>query len=394
MEKRSQNITAFIIDSNVLMRRILSSMLQKEKGVTVSGSTGNSNFEWVESTIKDKQPDLLFLGIERSDSDEMKLFYQLRNAFPALHIILLTLLNEEGAKVALHGLKNGAIDYITKPENNRGLILADTHFHKRIIPVLKMIPKFNQKNNSGILPNISDRKVSKEFFNDVGRMNPLSIELVVIGSCMGGISSIYQILSTLPENLSVPVIIVQHMPRIYTEVFSKDLNEISKLSVEEAKHGSVLVPGTVYISPGGYHTVIKNEGGHKRIMLHKGPREHKCRPSVDVLLRSAVQEYGGRLLGIFLSGGGNDGVLGALRILEHGGIILLESRESALISELAKKVKYLNSEIPELPAEEISREIMKLIKSFEQKRTQRLTIQDLNTSNRYYEQFKQILGNL
>ncbi|REL37728.1 response regulator [Rhodohalobacter sp. SW132] len=374
------------------MRRILSSMLQKEKGVMVSDSTGNSSFEWVESKIKDNQPDLLFLGVDRTDSDKMKLFYQLRNAFPDLHIVLLTLLNEDGAKVALQGLKNGAIDYITKPEKNRGLILADRHFHKRVISLLKSIPKFNGKNGS-VLTNISDRKVSKEFFKDVGHMNPVSIELVVIGSCMGGVSSIYQILAALPENLSVPVIIVQHMPKIYTQCFSNDLNGITRLTVEEAKNDVVLEPGTVYVAPGGFHTVIKNEGGRKRIMLHKGPREHKCRPSIDVLLRSAVQEYGDRVLGIFLSGGGNDGVLGALKILEHGGVVLLESRESALISDLAMKVKYLNSEIREVSADKMSKEIMKCIKSADQKNTHRFTMQDLNTSNRYYEQFKQIFGN-
>lgn len=382
MEKRLKNITIYIIDSNILMRRILSSMIKKEKDVSVSGSTGDYDFKWVESKIKDDQPDLLFMGVDRTDSDKMTLFYQLRNAFPDLYIVLLTPLNEEGAKVALQGLKNGAIDYITKPENNRGLILADKHFQKRVIPLLKAIPKFNRKKSS-IFSDIEDRKVTKEFFKDIGRMNPVSIELIVIGGCMGAVSSIYQILSSLPERLSVPVIIVQHMPKIYTKIFSKDLNQISKLSVKEAKDGASLLAGTVHIIPGGYHSVIKNEGGHKRIILHKGPREHECRPSIDVLLRSAVQEYGGRLLGVFLSGGGKDGVLGALRILENGGTILTESQESVLISDLPQKVKYLNSEIREVPAGSMAEEIMETVNTANQQTKYRFTRQGLKNSNRF-----------
>jgi len=382
MEKGLKNIEVFVIESNVLMRRILSKIIQKEEGVSILGSCGDYDFERVSEKIDQFQPDLLFIGIDRTETEEMRLFYRLRNAYPQLHIVLLTPLNAEGAKVALQGVRNGAIDYVTKPEKNMGVVLADKHFHKRVIPLLKVIPKLN-RNRGGILSSISDRTISKEFFDSTGDMNPASIELIVIGSCMGGLSTIYQILSALPENLSVPIIIVHHMPKIYTDVLSKDLNEISRLTVKEAKNNTVLIPGTVYIAPGGFHSVIKNEGGRKRIMLHKGPREHKCRPSIDVLLRSAVQEYGGRLIGIYLSGAGIDGVLGALRILEHGGTVLVESEESALISELAYKVKFLNSEIRDVPADSMAEEIIKEIESANKYTTDHFIEQGLNSSNRF-----------
>lgn len=382
MEKRPQNITVFVIDSNVLMRQILSSMLSKETGVAISGSTGDYDPDIISSKITLHQPDLLFLGVERLHSDEMKLFYHLRNEFPDTHIVLLTHLNYEGAAVALQGLKNGAIDYVTKPDN-KSLIFADSHFHKRVIPLLKALAKLNRKGerDTSFTPPVS--RVSKEFFPNVGRMKPEKIDLVVIGSCMGGVSSIYKILPALPKSLSVPVFIVQHMPRIYTEVFAKDLDKITPLKVLEAQDKSEMVPGSIYVAPGGRHSVIKNECGRKRIELHKGPRVHKCRPSIDVMLRSAVQEFNGKILGVFLSGGGNDGALGALKILEHGGTILLESRESALISDLAEKVKILNSNIKEVSAGAMSSEIVDHINSVSQHKKYRFAQQTFNSSGSY-----------
>ncbi len=382
MRKNAQHIRAFIIDSSVLMRRILSSMLQKEEEVFMMGASGTYEPETVLSSMKQNQPDVLFLGVDRVKSESMSLFRKLRTSNPHLHIILLTPLNKEGANVAIQGLKEGAIDYVTKPEKSRGFILAEKHFHKRVIPLIKAIPKLNRKMRSEIA-SAGDRKVSKEFFQNVGRMNPANIELVVVGSCVGGVSSNFQILSALPENLPVPIVIVQHMPKIYTEVFSAKLNESTPLKVIEAKNGSLLEPGTVYIAPGGFHSIIKCESGRKRIELHKGPRVHRCRPSIDVLLRSAVQEFDGQMLGIFLSGSGNDGALGALKILEYGGSILVESRESALISELAQKVKILNSDIPERSAEKLSGEIIKAIKAASKQKKFRFTSQAYGSSGSY-----------
>lgn len=388
MNEKSKNISVFILDSSVLMRRILSSMIIKEKGVTLSGSSGHYDFKIISSKFKLSKPDLLFLGVDHLHSDGMKLFHELRKTFPDLYIVLLTHLNRDGASVALEGVKNGALDYVTKPENSKSMIFADNHFRKRVIPLLKALPKLNRKGNELIHGNRSERNVSNEFFPNVGRMSPERIDLIVIGSCLGGISSIFKILPMLPSNLPVPVFVVQHMPGIYTEVFAKELDKITSANVREAQHESSLTPGTVYVAPGGFHSIIKNENGEKQIALHKGPRENKCRPSIDVMLRSAVQEFGSGVLAIFASGGGNDGVLGALGVLENGGAILLESRESALTSGLTRKVKILNNEIREVTAADMSSKIVELIDSVDRRRKKQLARQVLNSSGNYSSSFE------
>ncbi len=361
MEKQLKPFNVFIIDQNVLMRRILSNILLNEDWVSVSCSVGAVTYKELASRIDSYQPDLLFLGVDSLDSDEMNLFYQLRDTRPDLHIVLLTQLNEMGAKVALKGLKYGAVDYVTKPENSFGMLFADRHFHKRVIPILNAVSELSRKDRSGRSGKRGDRVVSKEFFPNVGQMTPDSIEIIIFGGCLGGVSSLYKIIPSLPGWLQVPVVVVQHMPGVYTRELASDLDRLSHLKVKEAADKCSLIPGTVYIARGAFHSVVKKEGGRKQLVLHKGPKEHKCRPSIDVLFRSAVQVYGGNVLGILLSGMGSDGVLGALTVLENGGIIWLESLKSALVSDLAKKVKILNSEIKEIDASGMSLEIVNLM---------------------------------
>jgi two-component system, chemotaxis family, protein-glutamate methylesterase/glutaminase len=362
-KKRSRDTVVSIIDSDVLMRQILSSMLRKEEGIKLSGSFGFCGIDKTISQINIQQPDVIMLGIEDSASDEMKLFYQLRKEFPKIFIVLLTPLNKEGASIALQGLKDGAIEYITKPDKRNGLILAGRHFHKRVLPLIKSIPRLNRERIIKPVSLSKDRTVVQAFSLGSRRMIPENVELIIIGSCLGGVTSLYKLISKLPVNLPVPVVIVQHMPKIYTEELSADLDKVTSLNVREAKDNSVLLPGQIYVAPGGYHSVIKNEGNRKRIFLHRGPREHKFRPSIDVLLRSAIQAYGGRLLSVFLSGGGNDGIQGASMVLEHGGSVILESKESSLLWDIAAKICDLRKEIIKASAESLASEIIKLLNS-------------------------------
>ena len=362
-EKRLHEVRVFVIDSDVLMRQILASMLRNQDGISLTGSIGFCGVDETILNIKKQQPDVIMLGVESSDCDEMKLFNRVREEFPNVFVILLTPLNGEGAITALQGLKDGAIDYITKPDRRKGLILANWHFHKRVLPIIKSIPKINSERDNKPLFISSDRTVAQEGAVGRSRMTPRSTELIVIGGCMGAVTSLYKLISKLPENLPVPVVIVQHMPKIYTEELSTELDKITPLNVREARDNSILLPGQIYVAPGGYHTVIKNESGRKRIFLHRGPREHKSRPSIDVLLRSAIQAYQGRVLSVFLSGNGNDGVLGASIVMQNGGNVLMESKESSLVWDMAERISNLKKGINAVAAEALSSEIIKLLKS-------------------------------
>jgi two-component system, chemotaxis family, protein-glutamate methylesterase/glutaminase len=366
--KQSRKIVVSVIESDVLMRQILSSMLRKEPGIHLAGSMGFGDAEAHLSVLKNQRPDLLMLGVDSIGSGAMDFFYRVRREHPDLYIGLLTPLSREGASVALEGLKQGAVDYITKPDKKNGLILASRHFHKRVLPLVKAVPRLNRARTLEYKHEIDDRRVTESLTMGRSRMVPNGTELIVIGSCLGGVASLYKVVAGLPDQLPVPVVIVQHMPKIYTEEFAEDLDKITPLNVREAKDYSVLVPGQVYVAPGGYHSVIKSDGCRKQIILHRGPREHKFRPSIDVLLRSAVQIYGSRILSVFLSGGGSDGIKGAALVLDRGGKVLLESRESSLLWGMAGDIKGLREEIESYPADRLPTEIMNCLKSQGSKR--------------------------
>lgn len=358
-KKRSREIIVSVLDSDLIMRQIISSMLRHENGISLVGTSGFKGVDKGLSKLKAIKPDILLLGADETDSEEMKLFYRIREELPDVLVILLTPLNRDGALAALEGLKHGAIDYVTKPEQRNGLIMAIRHFQKRVLPVVHSKPRLNSKRVKATVSKAADRSAGSKLSTQTGKRPDSRIQLIVIGSCMGGVKSLYELIPELPENLPVPVVIVQHMPKIYTRELSAELDELTPLNVREALDSSVLLPGQIYVAPGGYHSVIKNEGNRKKIFLHKGPREHKCRPSIDVMLRSAAQAYGGNVLSVFLSGGGTDGIMGASNILEHGGLVLLESKESSLIWDLPSRIREMNPEASTVATEPLVHEIMK-----------------------------------
>lgn len=364
-KKKPRDIIVSVIESDLLMRQILLSMLRREDGIRLAGSSDFKGIENGISKLKAIRPDVVMLSVDETDSEEMKLFNRIRKEFPGMFVILLTPLNRTGAAAAIEGLKNGALDFVTKPERRKTLVLAEHHFRKRVLPVIKALPRLNQNRVYGqpAVDNslsVSLRKDTPVVSEKIGHRQ---IQLIVIGSCLGGLSSLYKVISGLPNNLSVPIVVIQHMPKIYTRALSADLDSVTQLRVREAENDDLLRQGQIYIAPGGYHLVIKNEGIQKKMYLHKGPREHKCRPSIDVMLRSAVQAFNGNILAVFLSGGGGDGVTGAVEVLNQGGKILLESEESALLWDTASHILDMDSGygIPVAHADTLAKEILKLL---------------------------------
>lgn len=330
-KQRNQGLNVYIIDQNILVRQMLMNMLKSLTDVDNIELEKKIDSDQIYSNISKNEPDLLMLGVDQLESEQMELFYKLRRQFPKLPIVLLTPLDSEGANVAITGLRHGAVDFVTKPDQSKGIIFAGNHFTKRVLPILKMIPVVNENRVVERHSKFSlSKRVSGDQFHSL-RDKALNIEFLAFSGCTGGVKSLFQVVVQLPSNLPVPVVIVQHMPKIYTRELARQLDLITSLNVREATDGSLLLPGQIYVAPGGFHTEVKNDGTRRYLRLHRGPREHKSRPSIDVLLRSAVKVYGDKILSVFLSGTGNDGVSGASMILESGGEVFVENKESSLV---------------------------------------------------------------
>ncbi|MEX0721598.1 MAG: chemotaxis protein CheB [Balneolaceae bacterium] len=353
-----EKIRAYIIDSHVLVRQTLVNIIRTSNGTSFFGSSIGISFEEIVTDIHEKNPDFIFLGIDEKESDEMRLFYHLRSVDPTLPIIVITPYNEEGADIAITCLKYGAVEFVTKPMRNGRLVLAKEHFTKRIKPILQMAGKLNVKRQADnkLYDSSNGQKKIREYTSYFERLSSPA-DLVVIGGCTGGVRSLFALISSLPKNLSVPVIILQHMPKVYSKVLAKELSRLTPYNVREAESGRRLNPGQVYIVPGSYHGVIKNDAGQKMLSLHRGPREEGARPSLNVLLRSASQLYRDKLLSILLSGGGDDGILGARDVADKGGQIIIESEESALLWDLPKQLEDQGIATGSYPVEFLGKEI-------------------------------------
>lgn len=343
-----------IIDSRVLVRQMLSQILRDEVNVTNLITMENLRNDQTLLEIENHKPDLLFLGLESVHAKEFWLLKSILNMYPGIPVVLLTSLTSQGARAAIAGLKIGAIEYITIPDSTEGVVLAEKHLKKRIIPLIHALPKLNLQGNHRnqiILSQSSSVATQRKSKQKV------SVEVVVISGCMGGVRSIYDVVSSIRE-LSVPVIIVQHMPKIYTRELAADLDMITSLNVREAEENSILLPGQVYVAPGGYHTILKNTGRRNIMKTHRGLREMKNRPSIDVLLRSVVNVYQSRILGVFLSGGGKDGVSGAKKLLAAGGEILVQSKTSSKLWDLPGNVMSIDDTIHQYDSDELGDAIL------------------------------------
>src|SRR6056297_2040880 len=376
-----KSFKVLVVDSHVLIRQILLSIFKEMDEVQSTISLDLKSSKNIEKEIKRIQPDVLFLGLDANRKGEIQLVESIRKSWPELPIVVMTPLNEKGASVALQALKLGTVEFITKPDRNIGITLSKHHFRKRVVPLTRIIGELN----TGLL---SASKSSKITFPEVEKVldqKPQklssSVELILIAGCTGGVKELYKLISELPTELPVPVVIVQHLPKIYTKAFASELDKITELNVREAQNDSPLIPGQIYLAPGGYHTVIKSDGYRKVLGIHKGPRENKNRPSIDVLLRSATQAFRNKMLAVFLSGGGQDGVEGARNVFEAGGKIILQSRESALLWNLNQKI---SEQIPSLDhhvTENIGSEIIKNLFGKKAARSHRYPVKGLNQWN-------------
>ena len=155
--------------------------------------------------------------------------------------------------------------------------------------------------------------------------------MLAIGTSTGGPNALAVVLPALPADFPVPIVIVQHMPPIFTRLLAERLSSRSQIRVREAEAGQELEPGTAWIAPGDYHMAVKRHGNAVRIALNQEPQENSCRPAVDVLFRSVAQTYGSHILGVVMTGMGADGVIGSKHIREAGSEVIIQDEASSVV---------------------------------------------------------------
>jgi len=322
-------IRVMVVDDSVVVRKIVTDVLSEDPGIQVVGTAVNGKV--AVTKLAALEPDLITMDIEMPEMNGIDAVRAIRAGQGGplrsrVPIVMFSTLTERGASATLDALAAGANDYVTKPANVGSVAQSMESVREQLIPRIRALTGRPAPVARVVAP-------APVVARPAPRTGPRSKPAVlVIGSSTGGPEALARVLPHLPASLPVPVLMVQHMPPVFTRQFAQRLDRLSALRVVEAVDGSPLLPGTVHLAPGDHHLVIRaDRSGQLRTALNQDPPENFCRPAVDPLFRSAVAAYGSGVLGVVLTGMGSDGRQGAGAIREAGGTVLVQDQATSVV---------------------------------------------------------------
>jgi two-component system chemotaxis response regulator CheB len=319
-------ITVLVVDDSVVMRRLVSDILAADPGIEVVGTAANGKVALAK--IPQLNPDVVTLDIEMPVMDGLETLTQVRALYPRLPVVMFSTLTEKGASATLEALERGASDYVSKPANMGSVVASMDAVRAELIPKIKSLASRGRRLSDSVAGStVPARTVAGP---PVGGPSPL-VEIVVIGVSTGGPDAVTTLISALPRDFPVPIVIVQHMPPLFTALFAKRLDGKSNLAVSEAQAGDRLEPGTVLIAPGDFHVRLHSDRNGVVALLDQGTPENYCRPAVDVLFRSTSEVFGASVLAVVLTGMGSDGAKGAARIVGAGGSVIVQDAATSVV---------------------------------------------------------------
>jgi two-component system chemotaxis response regulator CheB len=326
---RVPKIRVLIVDDAVTFRRLVSDELARDPALEVVGTASNGQIALARMT--QVNPDVVILDVEMPEMDGLTTLKVLRKTYPRLPVIMFSALTMRGAEATLDALAAGATDYFTKPASAGGLEGSLEVIREELIPQIKALCERSVRDARLETPIARSPPAHALPLPHVLRHIPGPVQVLAIGASTGGPNALAELFRRLPADFPVPIVIVQHMPPMFTRLLAERLSVECPIPVEEASSSAVLQPGKAWIAPGDYHMVVVRDGRQVRLQLHQDPPENSCRPAVDVLLRSLAQVYGPNSLSVILTGMGQDGLRGCNHIREAGGQIVVQDEASSVV---------------------------------------------------------------
>lgn len=320
-------IRVMVVDDSVVVRKIVTDVLSADPDIEVVGTAVNGKI--AVGKLEQLKPDLVTMDIEMPEMNGIEAVRAIRagqggTAHSRVPIVMFSTLTERGASATLDALSAGANEYVTKPANVGSVSQSMESVREQLIPKIKVLTGRPVTTGPAAAPP-PPRPAAP-------RTGPHKLPAVlVIGSSTGGPEALAQVLPKLPANLPVPILLVQHMPPVFTRQFAQRLDRLSALRVVEAADGSPLVPGTAHLAPGDHHLTVRATARGLHTGLNQGPPENFCRPAVDPLFRSAVTAYDGAVLAVVLTGMGSDGRNGAAEIRSAGGTVVVQDQATSVV---------------------------------------------------------------
>ena len=317
-----QPVRILIVDDSAVVRKVLNSLLASDPEIVVAGTAGNGSQAL--ARIPEVKPDLVTLDIEMPGMDGLETLVEIRKLYPKLPVIMFSTLTERGASATLDALARGASDYVTKPSHGETREVAQERVREELIRKIKSLCAMRE-------PQAQPQPPPRPTPTLVSARPQARIDVVAIGASTGGPNALTALIPQLPADFPVPIVIVQHMPPLFTRLLSERLNTLARLEVREGQEGQKLQPGQVWIAPGDHHMTVARTGTDFVLGLNHDPQENSCRPAVDVLFRSVAQTYGANVLAVVLTGMGADGTRGSSDIRKAGGEVIVQDEASSVV---------------------------------------------------------------
>jgi len=326
------------------------------------------------SKIASLKPDILTLDIEMPEMNGLDVLSSIKAEGHDVGAIVLSTLTHKGGELTMQALELGAFDFITKPETS-SIEESKKQIKNAISSMLKAYSRRQEIKNilggkSSFISRLKENKTSEPSNGIVRRMNSIvnskkkTAEIVGIGVSTGGPKALSLMMPHLPADINVPILIVQHMPPIFTQSLAKSLNLKCAIEVKEAIDGETIKPNVAFIAPGGKQMkVVAGMDGKERIIrITDDPPENSCKPSVDYLFRSIAQHYVGRSAGVIMTGMGSDGSIGLELMKRNGATVIAQDESTCIVYGMPKKA--IESGIVDIiaPLDQIAPEICQLVK--------------------------------
>ena len=336
-----QPINVMVVDDSAIIRGLISRMLESESDIKVVASVGNGKLA-VDQLTRTPDIDVVVLDIEMPVMDGLTALPLLLKAKRTVKIVMASTLTKKNAEVSLKAMQLGAADYVPKPTSSREIGGA-SDFQQELVSKVRSLGQAHRRQTGG--PSFAagtakpaagagDAAAKKSLYSkpvslrDPGRSKP---DILAIGSSTGGPQALFTFLKGIPLNASLPIVITQHMPATFTSILAEHITRMTGWPCNEGKSGDIVKGGQIYLAPGDYHMVLETQGTSKVIRLNQDPPENFCRPAVDPMFRSVAAAYGGRVMGVILTGMGSDGAKGGKVLVDAGGTVAAQDEATSVV---------------------------------------------------------------
>ena len=325
----SEPIRVLVVDDSALMRKMIPQILEREPSIKVVGTAMDGAFAL--KKIEELKPDVVTLDLEMPRMDGMEALRQIMR-YRRLPVIIVSALSTQGANATFKALALGAFDFVTKPQDvSSNSVLRE--ISADLVAKIKVAAHSQARN---VVPMETSPIEPKRSGKPGKRRKEAATKVVAIGISTGGPNALQYVLSQLPADFAGAILVVQHMPEGFTEMFARRLDESCAIEVKEAQSGDLLLAGRALICPGNRHMKVRRMPLADTVVLTDDPKVNGHRPSVDVLFRSVSQEFGPNAVAVLMTGMGDDGAEAMGAVKAAGGLTIAQDEGSSVVYGMPK----------------------------------------------------------